>query len=133
MKKIILVVAVVMIAVMLTALFVGCSAESYEKQLKNKGYEVTTVKNEGLGKVTINAFVATLKAGGIDLKGSIEYMVTGANDDTMVVIVKFEKSADANAYRKQAKSEAKDAEELGLKIKVAGTGKVVKVTTTGKK
>lgn len=132
MKKIILVIAVVMIAVMLTALFVGCSAENYQKQLEKKGYQVVAVKNEGLGKAAIGTFVATLKASGLDLKGSVEYMVTGTKDDSMVVIVKFEKSSDASAYKKQAKSEAKDSEELGMKVKVGGTGKVVKITTTKK-
>ena len=123
MKKIILVVAVVMIAVMLTVLFVGCSAEDYKKQLENKGYTATAITNE----TAMAGAVLGLKVSGIDVKGKMEYVVTGTKDGSSVTIIKFEKSSDASSVRKSAKDNAKGD------VKVGGSGKVVKITITTKK
>lgn len=124
MKKVLLVVTVLMIAVMLTTMFVGCSAEDYKKQLEKKDYSVVVATNGDIaGKATMASALATLKLAGIEVKGDLEYIVFGTKSDSVVTIIKFEKSGDASALKKQVKSDAKDSD-----VKVSGTGKVVKLT-----
>lgn len=128
MKKVLLVVTVLMIAVILTTMFVGCSAEDYKKQLEKKGYSVVVATNGDIaGKAAMASALASLKLAGINVKGDLEYIVVGTKSDSLVTIIKFEKSSDASSIRKQAKSEAKDSD-----VKVGGTGKVVKITISDK-
>ncbi len=121
MKKVLLVVAVLMVAVMLTVVFVGCSAEDYKKQLEKDGYKTTVLTDEtDAGEFAIAAIVAGLSLG-FDIDGDMEYVVSGVKDGSSVTIIKFEESSDAKELRKQIKNSDSDA-------KVGGTGKVVKIT-----
>lgn len=104
-----------MVAVIIATVFVGCSAESYKNQLEKKGYTVTVADNAASLKIV----TGSLKLAGLDLKGDIEYIVSGVKDDSMVCYIKFEKSKDASSFRKEAKSGD---------VKVGGTGATVKLT-----
>lgn len=119
MKKVILVVAVLMIAVMLTTLFVACSAEDYKKQYTKKGYDVQ-VASDSLSMVSMTAI---LKSSGLNIKGDLEFIVLGMKEDSIVTVLKFENASDAKALRKEAKNDKDDS----VKVKVGGTGKVVKI------
>lgn len=128
MKKVLLIVVVLMIAVMLTTLFVGCSAEDYKKQYEKKGYTVTMATDDSLsGQAAKLSAKALIGATGIKVNGDLDYIVVGVKDDSIVAVIKFENSKDASNLRKQAKSEAKDSD-----VKVSGTGKVVKLTINNK-
>ncbi len=94
-KSIVKVIALSLVAVMMCALLVSCGApnanpDKAEKALKDNGYVVVRIDNEGLGALGLAVFTAA----GID---GIETAITATNDEgESVTIFYFGESADAN-------------------------------------
>lgn len=126
MKKVLLIVAIVMVAVMIATVFVGCSAEEYQKQLEKEGYTVSVYKGD---KIKDN---------------SVEFMVKGKKDDSSayVSITKYKTVADAEKARNAEMEDVGGSSLLpwlsatlelaGYDKKVSGEGQIVKVEVSKK-
>lgn len=93
-KKIISIVAIIMLVAVLSIALVACNAENYEKRLEKAGYEVVVLEGDE-AKEEANS------------EASVEWVVTAMKGTNIVSIVKYSKLDDAKA------AEA-DLEKLGL-------------------
>lgn len=107
MKKMILVISIIMLIAMLFT-FVACSADDYEKALRNDGYNVLYNVNSEDNELTL---VATKKI--LGLNGDIEFIIGGVKEGMMKIYVKFEKTEDAKDCQK-------NFEEAGIEVKRSG-------------
>lgn len=117
MKKLVLVISIVMIAVLLCLACVGCSAENYESQLEKKDYNVVYASKDGnLVEQSALSVAQTL----FGFKGDVEYVVWGVKTGSTVAYIKFEESSDAKDFVKAVKS---DSDEQSVR-RIGGLVKV---------
>ncbi len=132
MKKSIVKVLALSLAVMMCVALVACGApasnpDDAEKALKDNGYVVVRVDDEGLGGLAMAAF----KLAGID---NVATVITGTNGDEAITIFYFDEAADANAewedVQKWSDDESDDDSDWVLKksgkMIYAGTKNAVK-------
>ena len=93
MKKILLVVCVVMVAVLLATMFVACSAEDYAKKLEKKDYKVVSATSDNTAAMIAARSAAKVLIGNVE--ANLEFIVFGAKEGSMVAYIKFEESSDA--------------------------------------
>lgn len=108
-KSIVRILALSLVAVMMCVALVSCAPNSNPEKaadaLKDNGYTVTTVENEGLGALAMAAFTAA----GIE---DLECVVSGTNKDgEHVTIFYFEDSKAANAEWEDVKGYFEDNED----------------------
>lgn len=105
MKKLVLVISIVMVAVLLCLACVGCSAENYETKLEKKGYTVTYAAKDGnmLEQVALES--AKVLFG---LKGDVEFVVWGVKSGSTVAYIKFTETSDAKDFVEAVKSDSSE-------------------------
>lgn len=103
-KKVLTILAVMLLISVLAVALVACSPDSYEKKLEDNNYKTEDYDEEDVEVQTINRILEV--AGGYE--GKVTWMVTGTKAEISisnltakaghVTIIKFEKSADAKKY-----------------------------------
>lgn len=93
-KKVLTVIAVVMLVALLGVCLVACNATDYQKRLKDKGYVVIVSEDDS---AAVLAAEASLKIDG-RYEGGIEFIVSAAKAGEAVTITKFDKLKDAKTF-----------------------------------
>lgn len=123
MKKLVIVISIVMVAVLLCLACVGCSADNYETKLEKKGYSVTYASKDG-NFVEQNALSTAKILFG--LKGEVEFVVWGVKSGSTVAYIKFSETSDAKDFVEAVKSDSSEQ-------KVRRVGGLVKVEYNSEK
>lgn len=123
MKKLVIVISIVMVAVLLCLACVGCSAENYETKLEKKGYTVTYASKDGNLVEQGSLSVAKTLFG---LKGEVEFVVWGVKSGSTVAYIKFTETSDAKDFVETVKSDSSEQ-------KVRRVGGLVKVEYNSEK
>lgn len=105
MKKLVLVISIVMVAVLLCLACIGCSAENYETKLEKKGYTVTYASKDG-NLVEQSALSAAKILFG--LEGDVEFVVWGVKSGSTVAYIKFTETSDAKDFVEAVKSDSSE-------------------------
>lgn len=131
MKNLIRIIALLMVAVFALTLLVGCgkSMDSIKEKIKDLDedeYEYEKFTKE-MKEMFAEQFEDELD---IELDGDIKsgYVVMNEDGDT-VMIIEFEKSADAKEFAKEMKNWLEDEDEEGV---VEISGKIVAISDTKK-